>query len=189
MNFGRGRMKEEAVFGGGCFWCIEAIFQDLKGVEEVISGYTGGTVANPTYEQVCTGETGHAEVIKITFNPTEITYKELLEVFFSNHDPTTLNRQGADIGTQYRSAVFYSNEEQKKSAKDVIEDINKQGIWKNKIVTELSRLKEFYEAEEYHQNYFLRNPTQGYCKVVIEPKVLKFKEKNADKLKSAKLKL
>ena len=182
-------MKEKAVFGGGCFWCMEAIFQDLIGVEEVISGYTGGTVANPTYEQVCTGETGHAEVIRITFIPEKITYKELLEVFFTNHDPTTLNRQGGDVGTQYRSAIFYSNKEQKETAEKIIEDITKQGIWKDKIVTEISPLDEFYEAEEYHQNYFLRNPTQGYCKVVIEPKVLKFKEKNSSKLKSVKLKL
>ena len=182
-------MKEKAVFGGGCFWCMEAIFQDLIGIEEVTSGYTGGTVANPTYEQVCTGETGHAEVIKITFNPEKITYKELLKIFFTNHDPTTLNRQGGDVGTQYRSAIFHSNKDQKETAEKIIEDITKQGIWKDKIVTEISPLNEFYEAEEYHQNYFLRNPTQGYCKVVIEPKVLKFKEKNSSKLKSVKLKL
>ncbi len=182
-------MKEEAIFGGGCFWCMEAIFQELSGVEKVTSGYTGGTVENPTYEQVSTGETGHAEVIKITFNPETVSYKELMEIFFANHDPTTLNRQGGDVGTQYRSEIFYSNDKQKETAAKVIEDITNQGIWKDKIVTEITPLGAFYEAEEYHQNYFLRNPTQGYCKVVIEPKVLKFKERNSDKLKNVKLKL
>ena len=180
-------MKEEAVFGGGCFWCIEAIFQELIGVEEVISGYAGGTITNPTYEQVCTGETGHAEVIKIIFNPEEITYKELLEMFFKNHDPTALNRQGGDIGTQYRSVIFYYNIEQKEIAEFVIDNITKQGIWKEKIVTELSPLKDFYKAEEYHQNYFLKNPTQGYCKVIIEPKVSKFRKKNSDKIEECEI--
>ena len=182
-------MIEKAIFGGGCFWCMEAIFQELTGVEEVTSGYTGGTVENPTYEQVCSGNTGHAEVIKISFNPEEISYEELLETFFTNHDPTTLNSQGGDVGPLYRSVVFYSNEEQRETAEKVIEDISKQGIWDGKIVTEMAQLKEFYEAEEYDQNYFLNNPTQGYCKVVIEPKVLKFKEKSTSKLKNVKLKL
>jgi len=183
------KMKEEAIIGGGCFWCLEAIFQEHTGVEEVTSGYAGGSVKNPTYEKVSSGETGHAEVIKISFNPEKISYKELLEIFFTNHDPTTLNRQGGDVGTQYRSVILHSDEEQRETAEKVIEDISKQGIWDGKIVTEIVPLKEFYEAEEYHQNYFLNNPTQGYCKVVIEPKVLKFKEQNTSKLKNVKLKL
>ncbi len=181
--------NDTAYLAGGCFWCLEAIFQDLQGVVKVTSGYSGGNVKNPTYEQVCTGETGHAEVIKIEYNKDVITYKELLEVFFTTHDPTTLNRQGNDMGSQYRSAVFYQSQEQKNIVEQMIKEIEEKMIWDNSIVTEMSSLKEFYEAEEYHQNYFLNNPTQGYCKVVIEPKVSKFKTKYSEKLKKVNLKL
>lgn len=178
-----GTKLETAVFAGGCFWCIETLFQDLKGVEKVESGYSGGTVKNPTYKEVCTGITGHAEVIKITFDPAVITYEQLLTVFFHVHDPTTLNRQGADAGTQYRSAVFYADDSQKASAEKVIADITAQKLWDDPIVTEVTKLGEYYKAEDYHQDYYNNNPTQGYCSVVIAPKVKKFYKEFKDMLK------
>jgi peptide-methionine (S)-S-oxide reductase len=165
---------EQATLGGGCFWCIETIFEDLKGVEKVESGYSGGTVKNPTYREVCTGTTGHAEVIRIYFDPSVITYEQILTVFFHVHDPTTLNRQGADAGTQYRSVIFYNSDDQKKTAEKVIDDITKSALWSNPIVTEVAELKNYYIAEDYHQNYFKENPEQSYCSIVIAPKVKKF---------------
>lgn len=173
--------REIATVGGGCFWCIEAVFKELKGVSEVYSGYSGGENPNPTYKEVCTGTTGHAEVVQITFENEIVTFKELLEVFFTIHDPTTLNAQGADVGTQYRSVIFYHDEKQKEIASEVIREFNK--IYDNKIVTEVSPLSEFFKAEEYHQDYFNLNPMQGYCQVVIAPKVAKFRDKFSDKLK------
>lgn len=175
--------KEIATLAGGCFWCLEAVYVELKGVDKVVSGYSGGTVANPTYKQVTSGTTGHAEVVQITFDPQIITYKELLEVFFTIHDPTTLNRQGADIGTQYRSAIYYHSPEQKSIADQVIADLTTAGIWKNKIVTEVTKLDVFYKAEDYHQNYYALNPDQAYCRMVIEPKVIKFRKQFLPKLK------
>lgn len=176
-------MSEVATLGGGCFWCTEAVFDELKGVEHVESGYSGGTVPTPTYEQVCTGTTGHAEVVQIAFDPKVISYKEILQVFFTVHDPTTLNRQGADAGTQYRSVIFYHNEEQKKTAEQVIKEIEAAKIWDAPIVTQVVPSKAFYMAEDYHQEYFKRNPYQGYCRVVIAPKVAKFREHYREKLK------
>jgi len=173
---------DTAIFGAGCFWCVEAIFQRLKGVESIESGYTGGTVENPTYKQVCTGETGHAEVAKIVFNPDVISYNDLLEVFWTTHDPTTLNQQGADIGTQYRSAVFYLNDEQKMQAEKSKSEIATQ-IWDGTIVTEITPLKKYYKAEDYHQNYFNQNSDQSYCRFVINPKLEKFRKKFKDKIK------
>jgi len=175
--------NEVATLAGGCFWCLEAVYNDLRGVEKVVSGYSGGRAPNPTYEEVCTGKTGHAEVIQITFDPQVISFKELLEVFFTIHDPTTLNRQGADVGTQYRSAVFYHSPEQKEVADKVIADITAAKIWKDSIVTEVTKLDAFYPAEEYHQRYYERNPNQGYCRMVIEPKVIKFRKQFMSKLK------
>lgn len=169
--------------GGGCFWCTEAVFVELRGVHKVVSGYAGGATANPTYQQICTGTTGHAEVIQITFDPAEISFTDILNVFFTTHDPTTLNRQGADVGTQYRSVIYYHDEAQKATAEQVIADINGQGIWPNPIVTEVSPAPPFYEAEQYHQDYFLNNPNQGYCQFVIVPKVAKFRKDHFDKLK------
>src|SRR3982751_3952951 len=157
---------QKATFGGGCFWCTEAIFLDLKGVSKVQSGYAGGTVKNPTYRQVCTGTTGHAEVIQITYDPALVSYEELLEVFWNTHDPTTLNKQGADEGTQYRPAVFYHNEEQKKIAEQYLKQLEASKVFKNPIVTEISPLINFYKAENYHQNYYDLNPDQGYCQYV-----------------------
>jgi peptide-methionine (S)-S-oxide reductase len=173
---------EEAVFAGGCFWCFDAIFSKLRGVEKVESGYTGGTVPNPTYEDVCTGETGHAESVKITFNPKVISYRQLIEIFFTMHDPTTLNRQGADVGSQYRSAIFYRDEGQKTTAESVMREVEAEGIWGAPIVTELTPLVAFYKAEDYHQDFYERNPRQGYCAVVIAPKVVKFRKKYAQML-------
>lgn len=175
--------KEIATFAGGCFWCTEAIFRDLKGVEKVESGYSGGKVVNPSYEAVCTGTTGHAEAIQITFDPKVISYRDLLHIFMTTHDPTTLNRQGADSGTQYRSAIFYHNEEQKKVAQEVIKEIGAAHIWNNPIVTEVTHFTNFYKAENYHQDYFARNGGQPYCQIVIAPKVAKFREKYREKLK------
>jgi peptide-methionine (S)-S-oxide reductase len=175
--------KEVATLAGGCFWCLEAVYNDLRGVEKVVSGYSGGRVPNPTYEEVCKGTTGHAEVVQITFDPQVLSFKELLEVFFTIHDPTTLNRQGADVGTQYRSAIFYHSAEQKEVAEKVIADITAAKIWKDPIVTEVAKLAAFYPAEEYHQRYYERNPNQGYCRVVIEPKVIKFRKQFMSKLK------
>ena len=173
---------DTATFGAGCFWCVEAIFSELKGVEEVVPGYCGGDVENPDYKLVCTGTTGHAEVCQIYFDPKQISYDELLEVFWTTHDPTTLNRQGNDVGTQYRSVIFYHNEDQKKSAIESKANIATK-IWDNPIVTEISPYENFYLAEDYHQDYFANNPNQGYCRIVIEPKVLKFRKIFKDKLK------
>ena len=174
---------EVATLGGGCFWCTEAVFDELKGVEKVESGYSGGTIQNPTYRHVCTGTSGHAEVVNITFDPTVVSFKELLEVFFTVHDPTTLNRQGADTGTQYRSAIFYHSDEQKAVAKQVIKDIDSAKIWDAPIVTEVTPFKDFFEAEDYHQEYFAQNPGQPYCRMIIAPKVAKFREHYRERLK------
>lgn len=174
--------KEIATLGGGCFWCLEAIFTELRGVEKVASGYSGGSVPDPSYEQVCTGKTGHAEVIQITFDPEIISFRELLEVFFTIHDPTTPNRQGSDVGTQYRSAIFYHAPEQEKIAREVIEELEKTKVWDAPIVTEITPFKAFYPAEEYHHEYFERNPEQPYCRIVIAPKVAKFKKQFLAKL-------
>ena len=176
--------QEVATLGGGCFWCTEAVFSGLKGVVKVESGYSGGTVANPSYEQVCTGRTGHAEVAQITFDPEMISYKEILEIFFTVHDPTTLNRQGADVGTQYRSVIFYHNNEQRAASEQVIKEITAAGIWDGPIVTQVEPLKAFYKAEDYHQQYFENNPRQSYCQIVIAPKVRKFREHYRDRLKA-----
>ncbi len=170
-------------FGAGCFWCVEAIFSDLKGVEKVVSGYSGGTVKNPSYKEVCAGTTGHAEVCQITYNPSEISFKELLEVFWQTHDPTTLNRQGGDVGTQYRSAIFYHNEEQKKIAEEFKAVLNQEKVFENPIVTEITAYSNFYPAEDYHQDYFDLNAEQPYCSAVIRPKVEKFRKVFKDKLK------
>jgi peptide-methionine (S)-S-oxide reductase len=172
-----------ATFGSGCFWCTEAIFERLNGVVKVESGYSGGKVENPTYEEVCTGTTGHAEVTQITYDPSIITFDELLEVFWKTHDPTTLNRQGNDAGTQYRSVIFYHNEDQKKLAEKYKAELDKSGVWDNPIVTEISPFINFYSAEKYHQDYYNNNPNQGYCTFVITPKVEKFEKIFKDKLK------
>lgn len=174
---------DTATFGTGCFWCTEAVFQSLKGVYKVTSGYSGGRKENPTYEEVCTGTTGHAEVSQIVFNPEEITFDELLQVFWRTHDPTSLNRQGDDIGTQYRSVIFYHNEEQKESAEYYKDRITQENIWDKPIVTEITAFTKFYPAEDYHQNYYNNNPGQGYCSFVITPKIEKFKKLFADRLK------
>jgi len=168
--------KEVVTVGGGCFWCTEAVFEQLKGVEKVESGYSGGTVPNPSYEQVCSGDTGHAEVSQITFDPKVISLKQVLEVFFTVHDPTTLNRQGNDAGTQYRSVIFYRDPEQKAMAQQVIKEIQDAKIWSGRIVTELTPFKAFYRAEDYHQEYFRLHGSQPYCRAVIAPKVVKFRE-------------
>ncbi len=172
-----------ATLGGGCFWCLEAVYDQLKGVEHVESGYSGGTVPNPTYEQVCTGTTGHAEVVRITFDPQQISYREILEVLFDIHDPTTLNRQGADVGTQYRSVIFYHDEEQKATAEQVIRELDQAGVWNAPIVTEVVPFQAFYEAEDYHQEYFARNGRQPYCRAVVAPKVAKFQKLYLTRLK------
>jgi peptide-methionine (S)-S-oxide reductase len=167
---------EIATLAGGCFWCLEAIYDLLKGVVSVESGYSGGRMRNPSYRDVCTGTTGHAEVVQITFDPEEIGFRDLLEIFFSIHDPTTLNRQGADVGTQYRSAIFYHDEEQKRIAEEVIREIAASGVWRNPIVTEVTPFTAFYPAEDYHQEYFAQHGSQPYCQVVIAPKVAKFRK-------------
>ena len=169
--------QQVATLAGGCFWCLEAVFVELNGVKRVVSGYSGGAVTHPTYHQVCSGSTGHAEAVQVTFDPGMITYRQLLEVFFTIHDPTTLNRQGADVGTQYRSAIFYHDQEQRLVAEQVIREIEAAGIWGSPIVTEVEPLRDFYPAEDYHQDYFKNNPYQPYCRVVIEPKVRKFRQK------------
>ncbi len=174
--------QEVATLAGGCFWCLEAVFKDLRGVERVESGYMGGEVSNPTYKQVCAGTTGHAEVVQVTFDPREVSFKEILEVFFTIHDPTTLNRQGADRGTQYRSAIFYHSPEQQRVAGEVIGELNAAKIWNAPIVTEVAPLAEFYKAEDYHQDYFENNPAQPYCQMVVAPKVAKFRQKYLEKL-------
>jgi peptide-methionine (S)-S-oxide reductase len=175
--------RETATLGGGCFWCLEAVYNQLSGVESVESGYAGGRVPAPTYEQVCTGMTGHAEVVQITFDPAVITYRDILDVFFTIHDPTTLNRQGADVGTQYRSAIFYHSPEQQATAEQTIADLEAAHLWDSPIVTEVTPLEAFYPAESYHQQYFERNPGQGYCRAVIAPKVAKFRQKYFARLK------
>lgn len=175
--------KDVATLAGGCFWCTEAIFKDLEGVVEVTPGYAGGRVPSPTYEQVCTGTTGHAEAVQIIFDPKAISFRDLLRVFFTTHDPTTLNRQGADVGTQYRSAVFTHSERQAKEAKEVIEEITRERIYDRPIVTEVTPFTNFYPAEEYHRDYFARNPEKAYCRTVIAPKVAKFREKYRERLK------
>lgn len=177
--------KEVATLGGGCFWCLEAVFDDLKGVLSVESGYMGGQRPNPTYEQVCTGVSGHAEVVRITFDPAVVSFKEILEVFFVIHDPTTLNRQGNDEGTQYRSAIFYHSPEQKATAAQVIANLGAAGLWRDPIVTEVTPASVFYIAEDYHQEYFARNPGAGYCQFVVAPKVAKFRKHFLAKLKKA----
>jgi peptide-methionine (S)-S-oxide reductase len=176
--------REIATLGGGCFWCTEAVFQDLRGVERVQSGYSGGHVRNPTYEEVCGKETGHAEVVQVTFDPSVISFREILEVFFTVHDPTTLNRQGGDVGPQYRSAIFYHSPEQKAVAEEVIRDVTGRQLWGAPVVTEVTELTEFFPAESYHDDYFRRNPYQGYCQVVIAPKVSKFRKQYLEKLKA-----
>ncbi len=175
--------EQIATLAGGCFWCLEAVYDELHGVDEVVSGYAGGHVPNPSYEAVCSESTGHAEVVQITFAPDVVSYKELLEVFFTIHDPTTLNRQGNDVGTQYRSAVYYHNDEQRLVAEEVIKEMTAEDVWGDPIVTEITALDTFYEAEEYHQNYFKKHPFQPYCMVVVKPKVSKFRKKFVSKLK------
>lgn len=175
--------KEIATLAGGCFWCLEAVFVELRGVEKVVSGYMGGRTSNPTYKQICYEDTGHAEVVQITFDPQVITFQELLEVFFTIHDPTTLNRQGADVGSQYRSAIFYHSDEQRAAAEQVIAELTAAGIWSNPIVTELTAAPTFYPAEDYHQDYFANNPYQPYCMAVVAPKVVKARQKFLAKLK------
>ncbi|WP_159799139.1 peptide-methionine (S)-S-oxide reductase MsrA [Flavobacterium sp. MK4S-17] len=177
------RKTETAIFAGGCFWCTEAFFTDLKGVEKVVSGYIGGKTENPTYKEVCSGYTGHAEAIKITFNPEEVAYEDLLEIFFATHDPTTLNRQGADVGTQYRSEIFYTTEGQKAAAENFIKLLTDQNIYERKIVTKVTKASTFYPAEDYHQDYYAQNPNQPYCAAVITPKLEKLKKNYKSKLK------
>jgi peptide-methionine (S)-S-oxide reductase len=174
--------EEVATLGGGCFWCLEAVFEQLRGVKRVESGYAGGTVPDPTYPQVCTGSTGHAEVVRITFDPAVVSFRDLLDVFFAVHDPTTRNRQGPDVGSQYRSVVFYHTPEQKRIAEERIAELNAAGIWDAPLVTEVAPLGAFYRAESYHQEYFRNNPGQGYCQVVVAPKVAKFRKQFAAKL-------
>jgi len=177
------RRMEVATLAGGCFWCTETVFSQLKGVEKVEPGYSGGKLENPTYEQVSTGRTGHAETVQITYDPDVISYKEILEIFFSTHNPTTLNRQGPDVGTQYRSVIFYHNDEQKATAEQVIKEITEERIFNAPIVTQLEPFKAFYEAEDYHKDYFKRHPEQAYCSLVIEPKLAKLREHYMSKLK------
>ena len=180
------RQTQVATLGGGCFWCVEAVYSELNGVLKVESGYSGGTTKNPSYEDVCSDQTGHAEVIQVTFDPKVISYRELLQIFFSVHDPTTLNRQGHDVGSQYRSVIFYHDEDQKKVASEVISEISREKIWGSKpIVTELKPLETFYPAEDYHQEYFKKNPAQPYCQVVVAPKVSKFRKAYFDRLKKS----
>ncbi len=182
-NNGNKNMYETATLAGGCFWCLEAVYDELKGVVDVVSGYSGGKVANPSYEAVCTGETGHAESVQVTFDPQAVSYRQLLEVFFTIHDPTSLNRQGADVGMQYRSAIFYHSPEQKAVAEQLMQELAAQKLWNKPIVTELKPFTLFYPAEAYHQEYFKRNPYQGYCMVVIAPKVAKFRQHYLEMLK------
>lgn len=174
---------EIATLGGGCFWCLEAVYQELKGVQQVESGYTGGQVPSPTYEAVCSGNTGHAEVVRLSFDPQVVSYREILEIFFTIHDPTTLNRQGNDVGTQYRSVIYFHSPEQHATAKQVIAEM--ANVWDAPIVTELKPAETYYKAEDLHQNYFRRNPMQGYCAFVVAPKVAKFRQMFKDKLSSS----
>jgi peptide-methionine (S)-S-oxide reductase len=177
--------EDVATLGGGCFWCLEAVYTELRGVKRVVSGYAGGHVANPTYEQVCGGRTGHAEVVQVTFDPAEISYRDILEVFFTIHDPTTPDRQGADVGPQYRSIILYHSPEQRAVAEEVIQQTNASGVWRAPLVTQLEPLEVFYAAEDYHQDYFARNPYQPYCQVVIAPKVAKARQRYLTRLKRA----
>ncbi|NUQ39391.1 MAG: peptide-methionine (S)-S-oxide reductase MsrA [Caldilineales bacterium] len=174
---------EVATLGGGCFWCLEAVFDELAGVADVVSGYAGGRTVHPTYEQVCAGTTGHAEVVQVTFDPAVLSYADILRVFFTIHDPTTRNRQGADVGTQYRSAIFYHSPAQEATARQVMAEIAAAGVWPNPIVTEIAPLTAFYPAEDYHQEYFANNPYQPYCQVVVAPKVAKFRKMYMERLK------
>ncbi|PKO10855.1 MAG: peptide-methionine (S)-S-oxide reductase [Chloroflexi bacterium HGW-Chloroflexi-2] len=171
------------VLGGGCFWCLDPIYKNLTGVEDVVVGYAGGAVPSPTYEQVCTGRTGHAEVVEVTYDPEMISLNGLLNVFFQVHDPTTLNRQGADVGTQYRSIILVKDEAEKEQVEEIVEKIDQSDLWRSKIVTQIEILSEFYPAEDYHQDYYEKNPWAGYCQVVINPKLKKFKQKFASQLK------
>ncbi|MGI9050589.1 MAG: peptide-methionine (S)-S-oxide reductase MsrA, partial [Rubrobacteraceae bacterium] len=175
---------ETATLGGGCFWCLEAVYEELRGVESVVSSSSGGTMPNPTSRQVCSETTGHAEVVRVTFDPEVVSFREILEVFFTIHDPTTLNRQGADVGESYRSAIFYHDEEQKRVAETVISDLESEGLWSNPIVTEVTPFSEFYVAEDYHQEYYRNNGYQPYCQVVIAPKVAKFRKQYLERLKA-----
>lgn len=184
MNNSNSPQYEQATLGGGCFWCLEAIYADLKGVEKVVSGYAGGRSSNPTYQEVSRGDSGHAEVVQVTFDPDVISYEDLLKIFFTIHDPTTLNRQGADVGPQYRSVIFYHDDAQRDTAEQVIAELETGQIWADPIVTQLEAFSDFFVAEEYHQDYFKRNPNQGYCQVVIAPKVVKFRKAYADRLKA-----
>ena len=176
---------EVATLAGGCFWCIETVLREVNGVENVVSGYTGGTTVNPTYEQVCTDKTGHAEAVQVSFNPSNISYREILKIFFSIHDSTTLNRQGTDVGTQYRSAIFYRSEEQKTVAAELTRELDKAHLWNKPIVTQIVPLEKFYPAEDYHQEYFFRHPEQAYCQMVISPKVNKFRQQWTKRLKKS----
>ncbi len=176
--------RESATFAGGCFWCLQPLFKDLRGVERVDCGYAGGHVPNPTYEDVCSDETGHAEAVDITFDPKVISYEDLLHIFFTVHDPTTLNRQGADMGTQYRSAVFYRTPAQKAATENAIRELEAQKVWDDPIVTQVTPFSNFYRAEDYHQDYYRKNPYAGYCMAVVRPKVAKFRKKYADRLKA-----
>lgn len=173
---------EYATLGGGCFWCIEAVFSEVRGINAVISGYSGGTVKNPTYREVTSGRTGHAEVVQLQFNPEVISYRDILTIFFHLHDPTTLNQQGADVGTQYRSVIFYHNDEQEKVAREVFEEIDRSDLWDDPLVTEISPIQDFYRAEDYHQDYYANNPNQPYCTFVISPKMSKLRKLFKDKL-------
>jgi peptide-methionine (S)-S-oxide reductase len=175
--------KEVATIGGGCFWCLEPIFKDLRGVEEVLVGYSGGTFPDPSYEQVCTGQTGHAEVVQVTFDSDLISFREILDVFFNIHDPTTPNRQGADVGPQYRSIILYHNEDQKETAQRMVKEMEREKTWDKPIVTEIVPFEAFYRAEEYHQDYFSKNPRQAYCRLVVAPKILKFRKQFGSKLR------
>ena len=175
---------EITTLGGGCFWCLEAVFDQLSGVVDVVSGYAGGSTPRPSYQQVCTGVTGHAEVVQVTYDPGLVTFREILEVFFTIHDPTTLNRQGADMGTQYRSVIFYHSEQQKETASEIMAELQGLGLWDQPVVTQLVPLINFYPAEDYHQNYFVNNPGQGYCRAIVAPKVAKFRQKYLYKLKN-----
>lgn len=174
---------ETATLGGGCFWCTEAVFDEVIGVTDVVSGYSNGHTKNPTYEQICDGDTGHAEVVKVTFDPAQISYNDILGIFFSIHDPTTLNRQGNDIGTQYRSAIFVHSPEQRATAEAIIRKLNEENLWGKPIVTEVTDAATFYPAEDYHQEFFKRNPTQGYCMAVVSPKVSKFRKQFVSRLR------
>jgi peptide-methionine (S)-S-oxide reductase len=180
------RGREVASLAGGCFWCLEAVYLDVKGVESVVSGYMGGNTSDPTYEDVCTGATGHAEIVQVTFDPAVISYREILQIFFVIHDPTTLNRQGNDVGTQYRSAIFYHSPEQKSTAEEVVSEVTRLALYSDRIVTEITAASRFHAAEDYHQRYFARNPFQPYCQYVVAPKVAKFRKQFVDRLKKEK---